>query len=208
MPGVSATPYRLTTMFNNAARVAYTDESFHEADHGGFYVLAAAVFDETTHDTVRTAMQALRGKRRTPKLHWNEMDTRQQASAAATVAALDGFHIVTVGTPVPRTRQERARAMCLTRLVAELHSYSVTDLVIEARTTQLDARDITTVRGARFTLPKGSRFHVVHVAGNQEPLLWSADIVAGAVRAHHQGDGTHRRKLEHCLYEVELDTRS
>lgn len=193
-------------MFNDAARVAYADESFHEADHGGFYVLAAAVFDRGAHDTVRAAMQELRGKRRTSKLHWNEMDTRQQATAAQTVAAQDGFHIVTVGTPVPRTRQERARAMCLTRLVAELHSYSVTDLVIESRTPQLNERDIKTVRGARFSLPSGTRFHVVHVAGDQEPLLWSAGIVAGAVRAHHQGNGTHRQKLERCLYEVELDT--
>lgn len=195
-------------MFDNAARVAFTDESFHEADHGGFYVLAAAVFDAITHDNVRTAMQELRGKRSTSKLHWNEMDTRQQGSAAATVAALDGFHIVTVGTPVRRTRQERARAVCLTRLVAELHGYAVSHLVIEARTAQLDARDIKTVRGARFSLPPGTRFHAVHVAGNQEPLLWSADIVAGAVRAHHQGNGAYRRKLEHCLYEIELDTRS
>lgn len=195
-------------MFNSAARVAYTDESFHEADHGGFYVLAAAVFDGGAHETVRAAMQALRGERRSSKLHWNEMDARQQTTAAQAVAALDGFHIVTVGTPVPRTRQDRARAMCLTRLVTELHSYSVTDLVIESRTTQLNERDIKTVRGARFSLPAGTRFHVVHVAGHQEPLLWSADIVAGAVRAHHQGNGTYRHKLKRCLYEVELDTHS
>lgn len=195
-------------MFNDAARMAYADESFHEADHGGFYVLAAAVFDEADHEAVRAAMQELRGKRRTSKLHWNEMDARQQTTASQTVAALDGFHIVTVGTPVPRTRQERARAMCLTRLVAELHSYSVTNLVIESRTVQLNDRDIKTVQGARFSLPAGTRFHVEHVAGSQEPLLWSADIVAGAVRAHHQGNGAYRQKLEHCLYEVELDTDS
>lgn len=193
-------------MFNDAARVAFADESFHEADHGGFYVLAAAVFDEVAHEAVRAAMQQLRGKRLSSKLHWNEMDTRQQNTAAQTIAELDGFHIVTVGTPVPRTRQERARAMCLTRLVAELHSYSVTDLVIESRTAQLNERDIKTVQGARFSLPTGTRFHVTHVAGAQEPLLWSADIVAGAVRAHHQGNGTYREKLERCLYEVELDT--
>ncbi len=195
-------------MFNDAARVAFADESFHEADYGGFYVLAAAVFDEVAHEAVRAAMQELRGKRRSSKLHWNEMDARQQTTASQTVAALDGFHIVTVGTPVPRTRQERARAMCLTRLVAEPHSYSVTDLVIESRTVQLNERDIKTVQGARFSLPAGTRFHVQHVAGSQEPLLWSADIVAGAVRAHHQGNGAYRLKLEHCLYEVELGTGS
>lgn len=205
---MSARPYRLTAMSENAARVAYADESFHEAASGGFYVLAAAVFDERGHEPVRSVMRGLRGSRRTNKLHWNEMDPRQQRSAAETVAGLDGFHIVTVGSPVPRKRQERARAMCLTRLVIELHSYSVTELVIESRTAELNSRDISTVRGARFSLPKGSRFHVMHVAGSQEPLLWSADIVAGAVRAHHQGNGAYREKLERCLYEVELDTGS
>lgn len=195
-------------MFDDAARVAFADESFHEADHGGFYVLAAAVFDEANHEAVRAAMQGLRGRRRSSKLHWNEMDARQHTIASQTVAALDGFHIVTVGTPVPRARQERARARCLTRLVAELYGYSVTDLVIESRTAQLNDRDIKTVRGARFSLPEGTRFHVEHVAGSQEPLLWSADIVAGAVRAHHQGNGSYRKELEHCLYEVELNTGS
>lgn len=79
--------------------------------------------------------------------------------------------IETVDTQVPRTRQERARAICLSRLIAEPHSYSVTDLIVEARTTQLDARDIKTVRGDRFSLTASTRFHVVHVAGNHEPLL-------------------------------------
>lgn len=195
-------------MLENVAQIAYADESFLEADCGGFYVLAAAVFAEEARDSVRVTMRELRGKRRTPKLHWNEMDARQQAKATATVAALSGFHIVTVGTPVPRTRQERARATCLTRLVAELHSYSVTDLVIESRTTQLDARDVNTVRGARYSLPPETRFHVRHVKGADEPLLWSADIVAGAIRSDRQGDGSFKRALESCLYEIELDTRS
>ncbi len=69
-------------------------------------------------------------------------------------------------------------------------------------------RDVATVRGARFSLPKGSRFHVEHVPGRQEPKLWSADLVAGAVRASRQGDATFRRELDHCLYESELDTRT
>lgn len=193
-------------MSEHAARAAYTDESFHEAADGGFYVLAAAVFDESAHEPVRTAMRGLRGRRRTNKLHWNEMDARQQTSAAETVASLDGFHLVTVGAPVPRKRQERARAVCLTRLVTELHSYAVTELVIESRTAELNSRDIRAVRGARFSLPRGAHFQVTHVAGSQEPLLWSADIVAGAVRAHHQGTSTYRQQLENCLYEVELDT--
>ncbi|MCS7479842.1 hypothetical protein ACFFQW_19015 [Umezawaea endophytica] len=33
--------------------------------------------------------------------------------------------MVTVGTPVPRRRQEQARALCLNSLVRELHGFGV-----------------------------------------------------------------------------------
>jgi len=193
-------------MIDAAARMAYADESFHEAPEGGFYVLAAAVFDARVHNSVRVTMRELRGKRKTAKLHWREMDVRQRSHAAATVAAVDGFHVVTIGTPVPRSRQERARAKCLNRLVIELHSRAVTELVIESRTQALNARDVATVRGARYCLPDGARFHVDHLPGHDEPLLWAADVVAGAVRAHRQGEERFRQMLESRLHEIELDT--
>lgn len=196
----------ISVMVEIPGRQAYADESFHEAPVGGFYVLAAVVFENETHADVRAAMWQLRGSRHTRKLHWNEMDAAQQHTAAKTVADLRGFHIVTIGAPVPRKRQERARAACLTRLVAELHSYEVTHLFMEGRTKALNARDIDTVRGARFGLPKGTVFHVEHVPGKQDALFWAADIVAGAVRAHREGVANYRRLLDECLYEVELDT--
>ena len=186
--------------------MAFADESFHEADRGGFYVLAAAVFDPDALDSTRAAMLSLRGSRRMAKLHWNEMGERDHTVATAAVVAQGGLHLVAVGSPVPRTRQERARARCLTTLVAELHSYSVTDLVIEARTKELDRRDVATVTGARYQLPKGTRFRVDHFVGSSEPLLWAADIVAGAVRAHREGNSTYRDRLVDHLYEIDVDT--
>ena len=92
-------------------RQAFIDESFHEAPTGGFYVLAAAMFDPTSYELVRRAIREIRGMRNTSKLHWNEMDAQQRRNAVKTVAGIDGFHVVTIGTPVPRRRQERARAM-------------------------------------------------------------------------------------------------
>ncbi|WP_228771753.1 hypothetical protein [Actinokineospora iranica] len=173
---------------------------------GGFYVLAAAVFAPVDQGAARAAMLGLRGTRDTRKLHWNEMDIRQRVSAAREVAALGGLHVVTVGAPVPNTRQERARAMCLERLVTELHGYGVVELFVESRTKELDERDVKTIIGARFHLPKGSRFHVDHARGADEPLFWVADIVAGAVRAHHIGDPTYRRLLDDCVYEIDVLT--
>ncbi|MDR7302087.1 DUF3800 domain-containing protein [Haloactinomyces albus] len=193
-------------MIDPAVRQAFVDESFHEAAIDGFYVLAAVVFEAATHEAVRTAMHELRGKRGTGKLHWNEMDTQQRHAATKTVADLEGFHIVTIGAPVPGRRQERARSACLNRLVAELHGYEVTQLFMESRTQSLNKRDIDTVRGARYALPKGTLFHIDHIPGKQDALFWAADIVAGAVRAHREGIEDYRRLLDECLYEVEVMT--
>lgn len=186
--------------------LAFVDESFHEAPTGGFYVLAAAMFDPASHELAREAMRAILGKRKTNKLHWNEMDSQQRRTAVETVGELDGFHVVAVGTPVPRRRQERARAMCLHRLVLELHGIGVNRLWIESRTRQLNGRDVATVAGARFQLPKGTIFRVDHLAGADESLLWAADIVAGAVRTHREGAGSYRLLLDSCLCEIEVAT--
>lgn len=191
---------------SSARWLAFADESFLEIEVGGFYVLAAVVFENDTREAVRETMLALRGKRATRKLHWNEMDSSQKRTAAKAVADLGGFHVVTVGAPVPARRQERARVACLTRLVYELCSYGVTELWMEARTAALNARDIATVRGARYSLPKGTAFRVEHVAGREEAVFWAADIVAGAVRAHREGSGEYRAMLTDCVYEIDVIT--
>ncbi|MGP4019453.1 hypothetical protein [Saccharopolyspora sp. 5N708] len=185
---------------------AFGDESVLEASAGGFYVLAAVVFDVGVHEVARTALAGLRGKRPKMKLHWNDMDAQQRRSATKAIADLPGFHVVTVGTPVPLKRQERARAACLTRLVVELHDFGVNELCLESRTTALNARDIATARGARFSLPPGARFHVVHLPGKSERLLWAADIVAGAVRTDRMGMSGYRELLNDRIYEVEVPT--
>jgi uncharacterized protein DUF3800 len=185
---------------------AFVDESFHEAPTGGFYVLAAAMFNPNSYELVRATMRAILGKPNISKLHWNEMDAQQRRNAVKTVAGIDGFYVVTIGTPVPYRRQERARARCLRQLVLELHSYGVTHLLVESRTRQLNTRDVATVAGTRFQLPKGTPFRVDHWAGADEPLFWAADIVAGAVRAHREGQGRYRALLEECVYEVEVAT--
>jgi hypothetical protein len=191
------------------ARHAFADESFHEEEADGFYVLTAAVFDGNDQELNREAMLQLRAKqggRRVQKLHWSEMDERRRRDAAARVADLTGFHVVAVGAPVPRRRQERARAMCLTRLVLELHGYEVAMLFMEARGAVLDRRDVLTVTGARYRLPVGTRFRVEHLPGAAEPLFWVADIVAGAVRAHREGLPSYRQILEKCVYEIDVAT--
>jgi hypothetical protein len=185
---------------------AYADESFREDAVHGFYVLAAAVIEPDARGRARDAMLDLRGARKSAKLHWNEMDRHQRAVAAKTVASLEGFHVVTVGTPVPRRRQERVRALCLTSLVRELHGFGVGALVMEGRTPELDQRDVNTVIGARYALPKGEVFRVEHLPGAEEPILWAADVVAGAVRAAKQDRVDLLEILAGCVHEIDVVT--
>jgi hypothetical protein len=184
---------------------AFADESFHEDDHGGFYVLAAAVLPVERHEALREVMLEMRG-RRSSKLHWYPMDDQEKLDVAKRVADFDELHVVTVGTPVRPRRQERGRALCLQRLVTELHDAGVALLVAEARQADLNARDVATVRQSRFMLPKGTAFRIEHRIGVHEPLLWIADVVAGAVRARIHGTPEFFEPLAGCVHEVQVDT--
>lgn len=187
------------------ARQAWADESFHEDDHTGFYVIAAAVIEAGLYESARMMLDRLRGGLAT-KFHWTEMDARHRRDAAQRLAAIDGMHIVVIGAPVPRRRQERARAKCLETLAFELQGYGVDTLYMEAREAELNARDIRTVAAARYRLPRHSRFRVEHLNGAAEPLLWAADIVAGACSAARRGDRSYRDILAARIYDVEIGT--
>lgn len=46
---------------------------------------------------------------------------------------------------------------------------------------------------------------VEHIRGHEEPLLWVADVLAGAVRVAKQGGDQHyRNTLIQTVYEVEI----
>lgn len=198
-------PYHAGVLGPDAsAPLAYVDESFREHPDSGIYVLAAAVLTHSVQDEARTLMRKLRGRRNTSKLHWSQMDRGQRKAAASQLAAIEGLHLVAIGAPVPRRRQERARAACLTVLVLELHNLGVRHMFIEARTPELDLRDVRSVIGARYRLPKGAQLKIDHVRGSTDPLLWTADIVAGAVHASHDGNPTYRDILLERIYELRV----
>ncbi|MEU8883865.1 hypothetical protein [Streptomyces hydrogenans] len=135
------------------------------------------------------------------------MDHRQRNDAAQLVANQNGIHVVAVGTPVPRRKQERARSKSLSALIVELHGFEIDHLYIEAREATLNQKDIATVAYTRRnSLPKGTVFRADHIPGPTEPLLWISDIVAGAVHAHRKGDQRYTQLLGDTLLEFEVPT--
>ncbi|MGW7674391.1 hypothetical protein ACWGJX_46315 [Streptomyces sp. NPDC054775] len=135
------------------------------------------------------------------------MDHTERTEATELVARQDGLHIVSVGSPVPRRKQERARSKCLNALIFELHHFGVSRLCLEAREKELNARDIRTIATARQTvLPKGTPMRAEHIPGATEPLLWISDIVAGAVRAQRLGDTRYTDLLSQTLMDFDVNT--
>ncbi|MDN5932386.1 MAG: hypothetical protein L0I24_15190 [Pseudonocardia sp.] len=123
------------------------------------------------------------------------MDDRDRHAAVTVAASLTGTYPVAVGAPVPPRGQERARRIVLRRLVGELHAIGVLDITAESRGGVLDRRDVELLRSVRFDLPKGTRVCLDHRRGEAEPLLWPADIIAGAVRATREGRTIYREML-------------
>lgn len=199
---------RAVTNIHVAGQAAYVDESFQEHPERGFYILAAAIFDDC--HSARELLTAQRRELGPPgapsKLHWTDMDRRRREHIAKQVGTLDARHVAVIGSPVPTRRQERARAVCLKRLVLELHTLGVAELWIEARERELNRRDIRTVAGARYQLPKDARFRVDHLHGMGDPLFWAADVIAGAIRAQRLGNPSHRDQLGDRVREVAVST--
>lgn len=143
------------------------------------YLLGAVVTDPAACASQRERLQAL--PRRGPKLHWRDLDPRARQYVIATVASFDAYHVIVVAAPVELKRQERARALCLERLAWQLDGHGVQLLTLEARPPQLMRRDLQTIDALRGkkALPEGLR--IDHGLPSEEPMLWIADVVLGAL---------------------------
>ena len=172
--------------------IAYADESMRQRrDGSGLYVLAAALVEEKAVSEVRAAAARLAIGGAGRRVHWRNESPARRRKVVAAVADLDPIHLVIVGVGLDNPRQERARRLCLQRLLWELQTVDVHQVWLEARTSSLNHKDIALVDLLRVQGVLGPDLRVEHVRPTGmlgEPLLWLADIVAGAVSAA-RGDG-------------------
>jgi len=86
---------------------------------------------------------------------------------------------------VPRRLQSHARAECLETIVAWLVGQEVSTTVIESRGVHNDQQDRQTIIECRRAGHQLGTHRFARAV--DEPLLWVADVVAGATSAHLDG---------------------
>ncbi len=176
-----------TCMANLPALHAWVDESTRMRGSGtSIYVLAATVLEVEQADDARRVVQAIR----LPGLsflHWHEESRDRRRQITAAIAELDTLHTVVVGAPVDTTKPEKARAACLVRLAAELAGLGVQHMLFEGRTALQNRRDVAIIAELRSRRTIPERFAVDFAGKGDDPMLWIADIIAGAVGASLTG---------------------
>lgn len=163
--------------------IAYGDESVREGTGGLYYVLGAAVVMRDLDET-RAALRALVPGRQ-DRLHWRGEREARRLALLAILSDAGAAVFASWCYPVPRHRQERARRVCLTTLAGDLAREGVEELVLEHRDEAGDRLDRQTMLDARHGGVADLRYGFARPA--EEPLLWAADAIAGALSVHLAG---------------------
>ena len=186
---------------------AWVDESMLFPPQGsGTYLLAAALADPKLCAGVREAMDGLREPGQA-KLHWRNEGAPRRRKIVTAVGKCHITSLVIIGTPLAKSKQERGRALCMERLLYELDGLGVDRVYLESRTKTLNDRDMTTVvrlRGVNAISP-WLRVEILNPSG--EPMLWIADIVAGAVKAARSGQDEYLSGIAPYVEQIEIDFR-
>lgn len=159
--------------------IAFADESVRRSASGLSYVLAAAVIVPGDVDDARRVLRAL--ARPAVRFHWR---TEREPRRLLMLERLSELGVSTYArwhSPTTARRQERSRAACLGALAGDLARAGVDELVLEGREEHLNRRDLVTLVGAKVAGIIPARFRYRFAAASDEPVLWAADALAGAV---------------------------
>ena len=184
---------------------AWVDESIHVTARVPIYLLAAVVADDLAGESLRHDLRRL-VRRPRQRLHWRDEEYEDRMAAVTAIAKADLSLIVVVGTPLDPRRQERARRKCMERLFNCFRGVRGLDTVwIESRTVSLNQADehmVVALRGSRVI---DATVRCQFALSSSDPMLWPADVVAGAVGASYRGEPVYRGVLDPHLVVDEVD---
>lgn len=159
-------------------KTAYGDESVRMAGAPPFYMMGVALIPDSAQIDPELFKRIMpKGSR---KLHWRDMNEGLQRRSLRLLSGVERADLVVIASPLAGRKQERARRKCLEALLPSLEGRGINRLVLESRKPTADKLDIDYVKYA-----KGSKvirsIEVVHESGEDEPRLWIADQVLGAM---------------------------
>lgn len=173
---------------------AFADES--SANRGAKqqeYLIGAALVPagdcETVRDTLRPLL--LPGQ---IKLHWTDESEARRRAIIASLCELEPMNVVIAHRSARQKKTERFRRKCLGGLYAEMAAMGVNDATLESRSPKQDKLDLAHIVGLQNSgLPRSIR--ITHLRGGDEPLLWIADTVLGAINSDFLGESSYLEAL-------------
>jgi len=184
---VSAPTARLARVTEPAVLCAWGDESIRTVGvPEPIYLLGAAIADQRCCDKVRDHLRNV--PRAGHKLHWRDADVRHRRGIHQAVSAMPVAHLVVVAAPADPRRPERARAKCLERMLHELDNLGIDRLIMEARTSSLNRRDLILIDRLRGSHRIPTRIRLMFELPSIEPMLWLPDQILGMIGDAEAGD--------------------
>ncbi|MDR1186322.1 MAG: hypothetical protein LBK95_02515 [Bifidobacteriaceae bacterium] len=176
-------------------RAAWLDESIHVSAAVPMYVLAAVIADPDACQPIRDALRRLaRSPRR--RIHWRDEEAADRMKAVNLIARADVDQIVVVGTPLNPRKQERARRKCMERITYHFTVETGLETVwVESRTESLNRADRAMFAALRGSHVLGGTLRYEFALPSFDPMLWAADVVAGAVAASYRDEPAYREVL-------------
>lgn len=163
---------------------AFVDESLRTSGDGLYLVAAVVVVDGDLGASRRAAQKVLLARQR--RFHWRNESERQRWRMLEAISTLD-VTLLAYSRVLRGERQERARALCIERMLWDLREMGVSEIVFESRD-RGDNKDARTIANAQRAGVVAKTVRYRFERPEREPILWIPDAIAGAASAQVAGE--------------------
>jgi hypothetical protein len=161
------------------------------------YLIGAAILDVADQDRVREELRPLLLPGQI-KVHWTDENARRRRRIVDAIVQTGPMNVVITHLSLRQHQDERFRRKCLETLYYELGQAGVFTVTLKSRSAGQDARDRAHIVALQ-SQGLDRRIRLGHRRGGDEPLLWIADAVLGAMNSAHSGDRSHLEALQETI---------
>lgn len=161
------------------------------------YLVGAALIPVGSCDEVREHLRtlALPGQ---IKLHWTDESEGRRRSIVRRVCELAPMTVVVTHLSERVRKNERCRRKCLEALYHDMVAMEIFDLLLEHRSNSQNKQDRAHIVALQ-NQGLDRRVRIGHQKGGDEPLLWIADVLLGAINSAQLGQPAHLKALEETI---------